>query len=396
MDKVFSNIAVSILATVVSFLGWDPAILKEAPRSVVETFTETTTSSPAVVAPIKKDVAPPKIVTKVTPAPPRPKVVTPPKAPVVQKPVVAEPIIETPKVEPVAPVVVPPPVVPVVIAPIVPVTPPPSKTSPSLSGLELVKAATVNILCKMPAGNQIAHYSGSGVVIDPSGIILTNAHVAEHILLEQAGRETCFIRTGSPASNSYKAKIVYFPDTWLERNKFNLGQILTGNGEYDYAFLMLSSRVSASAYDVPLPYLAPELNGFSIGTSITMAGYPILSQNVSILNSALYLLTTPSTIKIIGGYDGRSSDVINSGATSIAEHGSSGGAIASNDKLIGIIDSTVIDRESGGKAVQGITLSYINRSLQQIGKSIQSLIDNAQSEASSFATNKVQTLSSML
>ena len=50
-----------------------------------------------------------------------------------------------------------------------------------------LKAATVNILCRMQRGGQIAHYTGSGVVIDPTGVVLTNAHVAEHVLLEQAG-----------------------------------------------------------------------------------------------------------------------------------------------------------------------------------------------------------------
>ncbi len=272
-----------------------------------------------------------------------------------------------------------------------------TSTKQNPSGEDRLKQATINILCTLKSGNQIAYFSGSGVVIDPSGVILTNAHVAEHVLLEQAGRESCSIRTGSPAVESYKAIVIFLPDAWIESNKFNIGmQAITGTGENDYAFLALTSRTSRSAPDVPLPFIPINASSPNTGSSIIMAGYPLLSNSVSLLNNGLYLLTSPSIINSIAGFDGRSTDVIDTTPSSLAEHGSSGGAIVdSGYNLIGIIDSTVIDPVTGHNAIQGITTSYIKRSLENKGKSINLLIENAKEESDAFKT-KINSLSSML
>lgn len=260
-----------------------------------------------------------------------------------------------------------------------------------------LKAATVNILCRMQRGGQIAHYTGSGVVIDPSGIVLTNAHVAEHVMLEQAGHERCFVRTGSPASNSYKAKLVYLPSTWIHNNSNNLAlQNITGNGENDYAILKITERVSADAYDVPMPYIPVDSRILSIGDSLTLIGYPLLSQSVSFLESGLYSLEETSAITSVSGYDGRSPDVITTSPTPLATHGSSGGAmIGSDGKLIGLMDAAITDGYSGRPAIQGITVSYIERSLVAQGKSLSSLIANASSESDTFAL-QIPLLSSTL
>jgi hypothetical protein len=387
MESAAMKIFAAVITSVMTFLGWDTSdyvhLLPETLQTEIPISVSST--SPILLPPLETVAEkPPAPKAKVIPAP-LPKAVPQPK-PIVQTP---------PQVTPVPPATVPTPATPPVV--VKPVETPKVDTG-TLTPEQKIRAATVNILCTMQTGNEIAHYTGSGVVIDASGIILTNAHVAEHILLEQAGRETCFIRTGSPASNSYKARVVYLPDAWIESNKFNLkSQSLTGNGENDYAILMLSSRVSASAPDVPLPHLVPDISDVAQGTTVTLAGYPLLSQSVSFLNSGLYSLTESSTINRVAGYNGGSSDVINTGPTNVAAHGTSGGAIVgSSGTLIGIIDAAVVDAYSGRSAVLGITLSYINRSLGQKGKSLKSLIENATSEADSFALNKVQYLSGML
>ncbi len=392
MQPAALKLLASIITVVMSFLGWDTAdyarFLPPNLQIEIARTIEVSSTTPYLLLPPIETVAVEEA-----------------------KPTAAKPALkpaDKPKVIPVKPAVpYSPAVAPAVIPPPAPVTPKvepavvpeaPKADTPPMTVEQRIRAATINIYCTAPRGGQIAHYSGSGVIIDPSGIILTNAHVAEHVLLEQAGRATCFIRTGSPASNSYKAKVVYLPDAWIEANKFNLQSMtLTGTGENDYAVLMITSRVSKTAYDIPLPYLAPDTSGASVGSSITIAGYPILSQSVSILTSGLYVLAQPSSITRVSGYDGVSADVINTGSTNLAEHGTSGGAIVgSGGTLIGLIDSAVVDPQTGRNAVQGITLSYINRSLQSHGKSIRFLIDNASSEADSFASNKVQYLSGML
>ncbi len=385
MGPATTKLVASLIMTVMSFLGWDTSdYVSYLPPSL-----QTEIRNPDIASSTPFALLPPLETKKIPNSKPvdsRPALKPTPKplpkpAPQTPKPVVPTPVLPTP----------------IVVVPVPPQEEEPVVSKEILSPEQNIRAATVNIYCTRPVGGQIAHHSGSGVVIDPSGIIITNAHVAEHVLLEQAGRETCFIRTGSPATNSYKAKVVFLPDAWIETNRFNLNSgTLTGTGENDYAILMITSRVSKNAYDVPLPYLAPDTSNINIGTNITIAGYPILSQSVSILTSGLYSLSAPSSIIRVSGYDGVSADVINTGPTNLAEHGTSGGAIATGGSLVGIIDSAVIDSFSGRRAVQGITLSYINRSLGSRGKSLRSLIDNATSESASFASTKVQYLSGML
>src|ERR1700733_7735385 len=62
---------------------------------------------------------------------------------------------------------------------------------PSLSSTELntqTRAALVNIECTTIAGGTFEPISGSGVVIDSDGVILTNAHVAQFFLLRDYGQ----------------------------------------------------------------------------------------------------------------------------------------------------------------------------------------------------------------
>src|SRR3989344_252919 len=57
-------------------------------------------------------------------------------------------------------------------------------TTSALALNEQVRAAVVNILCITGSGGPLNSISGSGVIIDPRGIILTNAHVAQYFLLK--------------------------------------------------------------------------------------------------------------------------------------------------------------------------------------------------------------------
>ncbi|MES2059477.1 MAG: serine protease [Patescibacteria group bacterium] len=257
----------------------------------------------------------------------------------------------------------------------------------------------VNILCSLRTSNTLEQYTGSGVVIDPSGVIITNAHVAEHVLLAESGRESCQIRTGSPAKNAYKAKVIYLPDAWIGSNRNNLSaQSLIGTGENDYAILIITERTAIDAPNVPLLYLSLSEKSAASGDAITLAGYPANFGNASLLDTALYLLQKPSSIKSVFGFSGSGNDVIDTSATPLAERGSSGGAIIDSDgKLLGIMDSVIRDNFSSQNAIQGISISYIKNSIQNnTGKTLNSFIDNAASEAKSFEANKVQYLSSML
>ena len=77
------------------------------------------------------------------------------------------------------------------------------------------------LLPKSQSGETIRLATGSGVIIDPRGIILTNAHVAQNFLFENAptfGNTDCIIRAGSPASPFYDAEILYISPSWIKEN----------------------------------------------------------------------------------------------------------------------------------------------------------------------------------
>src|SRR5262249_40009122 len=71
----------------------------------------------------------------------------------------------------------------------------PPKSFPEVNAAP--RSALVNILC-MPQSGALQPISGSGVFIDPRGVILTNAHVAQYVLLSESAQINlnCMIRTG--------------------------------------------------------------------------------------------------------------------------------------------------------------------------------------------------------
>ncbi len=261
---------------------------------------------------------------------------------------------------------------------------------------EKISTSIVNIYCTRILGNTIQKTTGSGVVVDPNGVILTNAHVAEYFLLAQNGNNTsCSIRTESPAATSYKAKLIFISPQWIKNNKNNLSlQTLTGTGEYDYALLQITERVRLAASDVPLPFLPVSDESIAKDTTVFVAGYPAGFSSVTLLDSALYELTKKTTITNVASFDGKDVDVVNTGPTAVAEHGSSGGGVIDADgNLRALIVATTIDPYTNQKNIQAITLPYIKKSIKkESGKSFSSLLENGHEEASTFEKEQISSL----
>lgn len=270
----------------------------------------------------------------------------------------------------------------------------------TISTEEKIKKSVVNIYCSRIIGNKIRKITGSGVVIDPSGVIITNAHVAEYFLLAQSGNNTdCFIRTGSPATSAYKAKLIYLPTAWVNANKNSLSlSTLTGTGENDYALLTITERVRKDAPNIPLTYLTTSNNYPTQNQNVFVAGYPAGFNDVKILDSALYELTKPTSINRLSSFTGSSADVINTGPTAVAEHGSSGGGVVdTNGALVALIAATTIDNTTGQKNIQAISLPYIKQSIKNYsGKSFESFVSNAQDEAYNFEKTTLPILANTL
>lgn len=222
--------------------------------------------------------------------------------------------------------------------------------------------AMVNIVCTRAVGEDTRTLSGSGVFIHPKGVILTNAHVAQFLLLETKGEASCIIRTGSPAEDRFKAEVLHISPLWLHAH---LAQIndpeQEGTGERDYALLYVSEAVEGDVPDT-FPFLSLERTALGIqdhGRSVRALGYPAVSPH------HLSLASGETEITELFTFGDRTADVMAIASSSAGARGSSGGAIVSTDNtMLGLI-VTQGDTASGPRTLRALSLSYIDASIRE-------------------------------
>jgi len=245
-----------------------------------------------------------------------------------------------------------------------------------------VRGALVNILCMSPHGASIRPISGSGVIIDPRGVILTNAHVAQYVLLSQSPRIdlSCTIRVGSPAVAKWKAEVLFIPPVWVSEHvkEINTSHPM-GTGEHDYALLRITGSVDSSPLPAAFPFLSfdtREVIGF-LGDPVLGAGYPAeFVGSFNALNN-LYTVSSVSKIDQLMTFPGNTVDAFSIGGVIEAQSGSSGGPVVNAwDKLIGMITTTSDGATTADRALHALTLSYIDRDLRaQTGQGLASYLE---------------------
>jgi S1-C subfamily serine protease len=227
--------------------------------------------------------------------------------------------------------------------------------------------ALVNIVCTHKDGDAVHISSGSGVVIDPKGVILTNAHVVQSLLFDETHEPTCAVRTGNPGRNSYEAHILYMSQKWIDANKKELAHpSLVGTGEYDYALLYITPR---AGYNTPASYpfisFSTEIPTDVRDMRVIAAGYP--SEEGVLEHSANILLNqhmeTVSITKLFT-YGESGIDVIGLSSSTIGHYGVSGGPVVTDTGiLLGIIVTKGNSEKDGPGSLRALTLSYINTML---------------------------------
>ncbi len=240
-----------------------------------------------------------------------------------------------------------------------------SQTRPSL----------VNILCTTKAGGSFAPISGSGVIIDTRGVILTNAHVAQFFLLRDystPGNIQCVVRTGSPATPTYTAELLYLPPAWVNANASQItSQQAMGTGENDFAFLRITGTVSSNiALPSTFPSLAMSTAAPAAGTQVLLAAYPAGFLDGATIQMNLYASSALSAVQELYTFnDPTNVDLIALGGSVVAQSGSSGGAVvsASSGKLVGLIATESEGTTTSSRILNAITLAHINRSLVATG-----------------------------
>jgi hypothetical protein len=249
--------------------------------------------------------------------------------------------------------------------------PVPTATSADFDAINpFVRNAVVNIACVAP--NSDSPISGSGVIIDPRGVILTNAHVGQYVLLQDSGQITlsCTIRTGSPAVDTWHVEVLYISSRWMTvHGKDILQAHQVGTGENDYALLRITGTTNGTPLPASFPSLGINANFLAVSKdqSVEVASYPAGFLGGIEAYANMSLISTVTTIKELFTFsEAHTADLISLGGIIVAQSGSSGGAVVDQWKnLIAIIATSSTADATDGRDLRAITLFHINQSIME-------------------------------
>ena len=291
---------------------------------------------------------------------------------------------------------VPLPLVPKTTAIPVPVQEPPSVPKFSFDELnQKTREALVNVLCTSKRGGSFNPISVSGIFVDPRGVILTNAHVAEYFLLKDYLTPDfleCVIRTGEPARNRYKARLLYISPMWVAANakKINLSEP-TGTGENDFALLLVTGTTSASiSLPETFPYARINMDDSVLRKpmDVLVAAYPAGLLGGINIQKDLYASSAVVRTGSVYSFDENTADIFSVGGSVVAQQGSSGGAVVNTDgELIGLIVTATTGHTTGERNLNALTMSHLNDSFKRhTGDSFASLFaaEDIRASADSF------------
>ncbi len=265
------------------------------------------------------------------------------------------------------------------------------------------RGALVNIFCLTQSG-KIGSISGSGTIIDPRGVILTNAHVAQYVLLSSQPEIAleCTILSGAPATAKWKAEVLFIPSSWVSAHaKDIVVSKAKGTGEYDYALLLITKSTSNEPLPPAFPYLTPDIReaiAFK-DDSVLLAGFPAEFAGGSMTRSSLYASTVYTRIKELLTFVDRSVDLVSLGNIVLAQSGSSGGAVINMwGRIVGVITTTSEGATTGERELHAITLSYISRDMEKhTGLDLKEFLQgDVISKAATFMMNEAPALAKQI
>ena len=285
---------------------------------------------------------------------------------------------------------------------------PPTETIEPINFSELnekVRTSIVNIICTTKTGGLFKPISGSGVLIDKRGVILTNAHIGQYLLLKNymiPDFLTCIIRTGSPAYPRYIADLLYISPRWINEHASDItAQESLGTGQYDYALLLITGAVgdnSLPASFTSMSFNSTE-NGYKKGAPVVLASYPAGFLGGINIQQNLYITSSVGAIGEIFTFKENTFDLFSVSGSVVAQKGASGGAVVGSDgKLIGIITTATDANTTSERSLQAITIAHIENSLnEEVGMNLESLLSgNLNERFQSFQKNLVPALTGIL
>lgn len=233
--------------------------------------------------------------------------------------------------------------------------------------------ALVNIFCTFTTKNYIKTTTGTGFFVQSNGVIMTNAHVAQFLLLGESdllGKANCTIRHGNPASIAYEAKLLYIPPAWIKQNASVIdAEVPTGTGERDYALLYVAKSLTGEPLPAHFPALETDTELLPISikeTSVRAAGYPATDLIKNGASTPLLPRLATTTISELYTFGSNYADVFAIRGTAVGAEGSSGGPVVNSDgKVIGMIVTRGDDSTDGPGSLRAISLSHVERTIKE-------------------------------
>jgi hypothetical protein len=244
-----------------------------------------------------------------------------------------------------------------------------SKRNLTLAGGNLLRA-TVNIYCTSKTGGTLRGASGSGVIVDSRGLILTAAHIAQYFLLvdhPKKGSTDCVIRTGGPATKAYTAALVYLSPSWLEANPKTLIETAPkGTGEDDFAFLAITGSATSAELPASFPFVPLGTQASKVGEKVAIGGYAAQYLKSSAIQSGLYPTIVFDTVTDRYTFDTDTVDVLSVNGTAAAQEGASGGGIANeHNQIVGVITTSSVKGNISDHILHAITPRHIRASFMK-------------------------------
>jgi S1-C subfamily serine protease len=262
-----------------------------------------------------------------------------------------------------------------------------SKQHLTAAGANLLKSI-VNIYCTPKNGSSLSGASGSGVFIDPRGLILTAAHIGEYFLLTDSpkrGLVSCVIRTGSPALTTYTAALVYLSPSWLKANSDTLVEKSPkGTGQDDFAILAVTGTTTDNALPKSFTYVPLGSDTPMIGERVAIGAYAAQYLASDTIRLFLFPTIVFDAITDRFTFDTNTVDVLAVKGTAAAQEGSSGGGVVDeHNQLVGLITTSSIKGDISEHVLNAITPRHIRASFAK---------DSSASLDSYLANNDLKTL----